>query len=66
MKTISHLFTKVDCISLGISIIEIYNEKVYDLLSPELRTLTMADDPLQDKVIMLDLTIKEVTEYDHF
>lgn len=48
---------------LGISLVEIYNEKVYDLLSPELKTLQVLETPHSESVVLPELTVSKVQKF---
>lgn len=48
---------------LGISLVEIYNEKVYDLLSPELKTLQVLENPHSESVVLPELTVSRVEKF---
>ena len=50
-------------IRLHISFMEIYNEKVYDLLSNEVKNLTIVESPYNNGVIVPELETKEVASF---
>lgn len=52
-------------IEMSVAYMEIYNEKVYDLLSPEMRPLPVRDDS-DGKVVVQGLTEKKVENIEEF
>lgn len=50
-------------IKLNISFMEIYNEKVFDLLSNEVKNLAIVESPYNNGVIVPELEVKEVLDF---
>lgn len=53
-------------VQIDLSFIEIYNEKAYDLLSPDRRNLAMLDSQFTDGIVMPDLIIKPLSDFEDF
>lgn len=53
-------------VQVDLSFIEIYNERAYDLLSPDRRSLMIQDDQFSQGVIVPDLIIKPLSGFEEF
>lgn len=53
-------------VQVDLSFIEIYNERAYDLLSPDRRSLMIQDDQFSQGVIVPDLIIKPSQDLKNF
>lgn len=66
LRAAQHLLASPRVEALGISMVEIYNEKVYDLLSPELKTLQVLETPHSESVVLPDLTLAIASKFAEF
>lgn len=66
MLSAEYLFSQQSVGRLEFSLVEIYNEKVFDLLTPDLRVLSMIDVPLADRVVIPDITVKHAQNFEQF
>mgnify|MGYP000302412935 CR=1 FL=1 len=53
-------------VNVQLSMVEIYNEKAYDLLAEDLRTLAIVDSPFGDGVILPDLKVQDIESFEKF
>lgn len=65
-KRIPELQREGFIVQVDLSFIEIYNERAYDLLSPDRRSLTIQDDQFSQGVIVADLIIKPLSHFEEF
>lgn len=73
MLAAQHIFNKIPevqqegrLLQVDLSFVEIYNEKVYDLLSPDRRSLTVIDSQFTDGVVLPDLIIRPLSDFEEF
>lgn len=65
-KSIPEMQLEGRLVQIDLSFIEIYNEKAYDLLSPDRRNLAVLDSQFTDGIVMPDLIIKPLSSFDDF
>lgn len=65
-KRIPELEQEGYIVQVDLSFIEIYNERAYDLLSPDRRSLSIQDEQFGQGVIVADLIIKPLSHFEEF